>query len=95
MKDLLCVVRSMLKKMDCPVLVGDFVRVIAIDWPEKRGTSSFKERHLLLNTLGVVSEVLPRNSQLTDPPVANINHVLVLISIIQPKVQKLCLCLFW
>ena len=34
---LLCVVRGLLKKMKKEVLVGDYVRVVGIDWTDGRG----------------------------------------------------------
>ena len=37
---------------------------------------------------GVVSEVLPRQTELADPPVANINHILVLMSMTDPPVDS-------
>ena len=36
-RDLLCVVRALLKKMKQRVLVGDFVRISGIDWTDGRG----------------------------------------------------------
>lgn len=35
--NLLCVVRSVLKKIKNHVLVGDFVKVISVDWTDARG----------------------------------------------------------
>lgn len=35
--ELLCVVRGLLKKIKRQVLVGDRVRVVAVDWVEGRG----------------------------------------------------------
>lgn len=46
--ELLCVVRALLKKMRERVLVGDFVRVISIDWIDMRGESALQ--HLSLTS---------------------------------------------
>lgn len=35
--ELLCTVRGLLKKMDRRVLVGDRVRVAAVDWADRSG----------------------------------------------------------
>ena len=35
--ELLCIVRALLKKLRERVLVGDYVRVISIDWVEAQG----------------------------------------------------------
>lgn len=69
---LLCVVRALLKKIKQTVLVGDRVKVIGIDWTDGRG---------------MVEEVLPRQSQLTEPPVANVNHVLLVFAMSKPTLQ--------
>ena len=69
---LLCVVRALLKKMKREVLVGDMVRVVGIDWVDGRG---------------MVEDVLPRETRLSEPPVANINHVLLVFSTSMPPLQ--------
>lgn len=69
---LLCVVRALLKKMRREVLVGDRVRVVGIDWADGRG---------------MVEEVLPRTSQLSEPAVANVDHVLLVFSAALPAFQ--------
>lgn len=35
---------------------------------------------------GIVSKIYKRKSELGDPPVSNINHIIVLVSMTQPKV---------
>lgn len=69
---LLCVVRALLKKMKREVLVGDMVRVVGIDWLDGRG---------------MVEDVLPRGTRLFEPPVANVNHVLLVFSTSMPPIQ--------
>jgi len=69
---LLCVVRALLKKMKREVLVGDRVRVVGIDWNDGRG---------------MVEEVLERDTRLFEPPVANVNHVLLVFSSQMPPLQ--------
>eukprot|EP00890_Picochlorum_soloecismus_P001071 jgi/Picsp_1/1965/NSC_05431-R1_protein len=66
---LLCVVRALLKKIKRKVLVGDRVRVVGIDWADGRG---------------MVEDVLPRNTKLDEPPVANITRVMLVFSISMP-----------
>lgn len=69
---LLCTVRALLKKINQRVLVGDRVRVHGIDWLEGRG---------------VVESVQPRSSELADPAIANVGHVLLLFGLTQPPVS--------
>lgn len=69
---LLCTVRALLKKINQRVLVGDRVRVHGIDWAEGRG---------------VVESVEQRNSELADPAIANVEHVLLLFGLTQPPVS--------
>lgn len=69
---LLCVVRGLLKKIKQTVLVGDTVRVVGIDWVDGRG---------------MVEEVLPRKSELSDPAVANVDHVVLVFAADMPPFQ--------
>uniref|UniRef100_A0A383WD87 EngC GTPase domain-containing protein n=1 Tax=Tetradesmus obliquus TaxID=3088 RepID=A0A383WD87_TETOB len=69
---LLCTVRALLKKINQRVLVGDRVRVHGIDWLEGRG---------------VVESVQPRSSELADPAIANVGHVLLLFGLTQPPFE--------
>ncbi|XP_077212242.1 minichromosome maintenance (MCM2/3/5) family protein [Tasmannia lanceolata] len=77
--DLLCVVRAVLKKIKRRVLVGDRVLVGSIDWVDRRGK---------------IENVFERNSEITDPPVANVDHLLVLFSMDQPKIEPFSLTRF-
>lgn len=70
---LLCTVRALLKKIGQRVLVGDNVRVHPIDWADGRG---------------VVEAVQPRSSELADPAVANVDHVLLLFGLTHPPVSS-------
>jgi hypothetical protein len=71
---LLCTVRALLKKINQRVLVGDRVHVHGIDWLEGRG---------------VVESVQQRSSELADPAIANVGHVLLLFGLTQPPVRVL------
>ena len=71
--ELLCVVRALMKKMKRRVLVGDFVTVSGIDWVDRRG---------------MVMDVLPRKSTMTAPPVANVDHVLLMFSLEEPRAEQ-------
>jgi len=71
-RQLLCTVRALLKKVRQRVLVGDVVSVGSIDWAAGRG---------------VVEGVLPRVSELVDPAVANVDHVVLLFGLAQPPVS--------
>ncbi|EXC06148.1 Putative ribosome biogenesis GTPase RsgA [Morus notabilis] len=77
--ELLCVVRAVLKKIRRRVLVGDKVVVGAIDWVDRRG---------------VIENVFQRKSEILDPPVANVDHLLVLFSMDQPKPEPFTLTRF-
>ena len=71
--ELLCTVRALLKKMRQSVLVGDRVAVSGIDWASARGA--------------VDSVILPRSSVLADPPVANADHVLLVLAAASPPLE--------
>ncbi|OMO88182.1 putative Ribosome biogenesis GTPase RsgA [Corchorus olitorius] len=77
--ELLCVVRALLKKIKRRVLVGDKVVVGSIDWVDRRGT---------------IENVFQRNSEILDPPVANVDHLLVLFSMEQPTIEPFTLTRF-
>ncbi|KAL3682510.1 hypothetical protein R1sor_000532 [Riccia sorocarpa] len=77
--ELLCVVRSLLKKIKRRVLVGDRVLVSGIDWTEKRG---------------MIEEVLDRTSEIVDPPMANVDNLLVVFSIDHPQIDEKVLSRF-
>ena len=77
--ELLCVVRALLKKIKRRVLVGDRVLVSGIDWTERRG---------------MVEDVLDRRSEIAEPPVANVEHLLVLFALDRPKLEPTSLSRF-
>ncbi|KAF8050266.1 hypothetical protein N665_2011s0003 [Sinapis alba] len=77
--ELLCVVRAVLKKIRRRVLVGDKVLVGSIDWVDRRG---------------MIENVFQRRSEILDPPVANVDHLLVLFSLDQPKLEPFTLTRF-
>lgn len=77
--ELLCVVRAVLKKIKRRVLVGDKVLVGSIDWVDRRG---------------MIENVFSRKSEILDPPVANVDHLLVLFSMDQPKLEAYSLTRF-
>ncbi|WVZ85266.1 hypothetical protein U9M48_032213 [Paspalum notatum var. saurae] len=77
--DLLCVVRALLKKIRRRVLVGDRVLVGAVDWADRRG---------------MIEDVFERRSEVADPPVANVDRLLVLFSLDQPRPEPATLTRF-
>ncbi|KAK3040833.1 hypothetical protein RJ639_029177 [Escallonia herrerae] len=77
--ELLCVVRALLKKIKRRVLVGDRVLVGSIDWVERRG---------------MIENVFARTSETVDPPVANVDQLVVLFSMDQPRVEAALLTRF-
>ncbi|KAK1270298.1 hypothetical protein QJS04_geneDACA006079 [Acorus gramineus] len=68
--ELLCVVRAVLKKIGRRVFVGDRVLVGSVDWTDRRG---------------MIENVFERGSVVRDPPVANVDHLMVLFSMDRPK----------
>ncbi|CAN4124116.1 unnamed protein product [Withania somnifera] len=77
--ELLCVVKAVLKKIKRRVLVGDKVLVGSIDWVDRRGA---------------IENVFQRMTEILDPPVANVDHLLVLFSMDQPKFEPFSLTRF-
>lgn len=77
--ELLCVVRALLKKIKRRVLVGDRVLVSGIDWTDRRG---------------MVEDVLDRRSEIAEPPVANVEHLLVIFALDRPKLEPIALSRF-
>ncbi|KAK4477339.1 hypothetical protein RD792_016556 [Penstemon davidsonii] len=77
--ELLCVVKAVLKKIKTRVLVGDDVLVGGIDWVDRRG---------------MIENVFQRKSEILDPPVANVDHLLLLFSLEQPKIEPYMLTRF-
>lgn len=77
--ELLCVVKDVLKKIKRRVLVGDRVLVGSIDWVDRGGR---------------IENVFKRKSEILDPPVANVDHLLVFFSMEQPKIEPYTLTRF-
>jgi hypothetical protein len=74
-QQLLCNIRSLLKKLRKHVLVGDQVCVGSVDWNHGRGT---------------VEDVLERTSELADPAIANVDHALLVFALANPPVSRAC-----
>ncbi|XP_051117928.1 small ribosomal subunit biogenesis GTPase RsgA 1, mitochondrial [Andrographis paniculata] len=77
--ELLCVVKAVLKKIKRRVLVGDKVLVGSVDWVDRRG---------------MIENIFQRKSEILDPPVANVDHLVVLFSLVQPKLEPFMLTRF-
>jgi ribosome biogenesis GTPase len=69
---LLCTRRSRLKKIGQKVMVGDRVRIEEPDWAGGRGA---------------IAEVLPRQTLLDRPPVANANQILLVFALADPPID--------
>ncbi|MDF5723083.1 MAG: small ribosomal subunit biogenesis GTPase RsgA [Rhizonema sp. PD37] len=69
---LLCTRRTRLKKIGQQVMVGDRVVVEEPDWIGGRGA---------------ISEVLPRQSELNRPAIANVNQILLLFAVMDPPLE--------
>ena len=61
------------------MLVGDRVLVSGIDWTDRRG---------------MVEDVLDRRSEIAEPPVANVEHLLVIFALDRPKLEPIALSRF-
>jgi len=68
--ELLCVRRARLKKVGIHILVGDRVEVEEPDWQGSRGA---------------IAAVAPRHNQLPRPAIANIDRLLLVVSLAQPE----------
>lgn len=78
--ELLCVVRALLKKTEQRVLVGDWVTVSSVEWTAARG---------------MVTALLPRvGLPLTEPPVANVQQLLLCFALTDPPVEAVQLTRF-
>ncbi|EAY93846.1 hypothetical protein OsI_15622 [Oryza sativa Indica Group] len=77
--DLLCVVRALLKKIRRRVLVGDRVLIGAVDWAGGRG---------------VIEGVFERRAEVADPPVANVDRLVLLFALDQPQPEPATLTRF-
>lgn len=71
-RELLCTRRALLKKTGQNVVVGD--RVL-IDHPKTAGDR------------GAISEVMPRKTELSRPPIANADQILLIFSLTQPELD--------
>ncbi|MGL5131072.1 MAG: small ribosomal subunit biogenesis GTPase RsgA, partial [Planktothrix sp.] len=76
---LLCTRRSLLKKMGQQVMVGDRVVVEEPDWSGKRGA---------------IAGVFPRITELSRPPIANANQILLVFAIAEPELEITALSRF-
>jgi putative ribosome biogenesis GTPase RsgA len=70
--ELLCNIRSLLRKLKKNILVGDYVSIRGIDWRLGRGT---------------VEDVVERQSETVDPAVANVDHALLVFALANPPVR--------
>ena len=69
---LLCTRRTRLKKIGQRVIVGDRVLIEEPDWADGRGA---------------IAEVLPRETQLDRPPVANAEQILLVFALADPPLE--------
>lgn len=76
---LLCTRRSRLKKIGQQVWVGDRVRIEEPDWFGGRGA---------------IAEVLPRQSELDRPPIANVEQILLVFALAEPDLESIQLSRF-
>lgn len=76
---LLCTRRARLKKTGHQVMVGDRVLVEEPDWQGQRGA---------------IAHVLPRQTELDRPPIANVDHVLLVFSLAEPTLDPVQLSRF-
>jgi ribosome biogenesis GTPase len=76
----LCVVRALLKKMQHRVLVGDWVALSSVEWTARRA---------------MVTAPLPRSGPpLVDPPVANVQQLVLCFALADPPVEAVQLTRF-
>lgn len=69
---LLCTRRSRLKKIGQQVMVGDRVAVVEPDWAGGRGA---------------IADVLPRRTELSRPPIANADQILLVFALADPPLE--------
>ncbi|MBW4574637.1 MAG: small ribosomal subunit biogenesis GTPase RsgA [Aphanothece sp. CMT-3BRIN-NPC111] len=69
---LLCTRRSRLKKIGSKVMVGDRVEIEEPDWAGGRGA---------------IAQVLPRQTELDRPPIANANQILLVFALADPPLD--------
>jgi ribosome biogenesis GTPase / thiamine phosphate phosphatase len=71
-KTLLCTRRSLLKKLGQRVMVGDRVQIEEPDWEGGRGA---------------ISRIEPRRSELDRPPIANVDQILLVFAMAEPRIE--------
>lgn len=76
---LLCTRRTRLKKIGQQVIVGDRVQVEEPDWTDKRAA---------------ISQVMPRQTELDRPPVANADQILLMFALSEPALDSVQLSRF-
>lgn len=76
---LLCTRRSRLKKIGQRVMVGDRVYVEEPDWQGQRGA---------------IAQVLPRQTELDRPPIANATQLMLVFALAEPDLEPLQLSRF-
>lgn len=76
---LLCTRRTRLKKIGQKVMVGDRVVIEEPDWIGGRGA---------------IAEVLPRQTELTRPPIANADQILLVFAVAEPDLDPQALSRF-
>jgi len=69
---LLCTRRSRLKKIGQQVMVGDHVEIEEPDWAGGRGA---------------IAQVLPRRTELSRPPIANADQILLVFALADPPLE--------
>ncbi len=69
---LLCTRRARLKKIGQQVMVGDRVEVVEPDWAGGRGA---------------IADILPRQTQLDRPPIANAQQILLVFALADPNLE--------
>lgn len=77
--NLLCTRRTRLKKIGQQVMVGDRVIVEEPDWTGGRGA---------------IADVLPRQSELDRPAIANVNQILLVFAVAEPPLEPFQLSKF-
>lgn len=76
---LLCTRRTRLKKIGQKVMVGDRVIIEDPDWKGQRGA---------------IADVFPRHTELSRPPIANANQILLVFSVAEPDLDPVALSRF-
>jgi ribosome biogenesis GTPase len=76
---LLCTRRTRLKKIGQQVMVGDRVIIEEPDWSGGRGA---------------IADVLPRQTQLDRPPIANVNQIMLVFAVADPPLEPFQLSRF-